>query len=89
MPGPNAALGELAKGADLLVTKVISVEEWKKQQIKTDDYNRTKTANIYGPPRTDASIKGTSGLAGRPASASPALKTRLCRRHIRDDSRKD
>jgi ribonuclease BN (tRNA processing enzyme) len=33
--GPSAALDELAKGADLLVTEVISVEEWKEQQIKT------------------------------------------------------
>jgi ribonuclease BN (tRNA processing enzyme) len=33
--GPSAALAELAKGADLLVTEVISVEEWKEQQIKT------------------------------------------------------
>jgi ribonuclease BN (tRNA processing enzyme) len=32
--GPSAALDELAKGADLLVTEVISVEEWKEQQIK-------------------------------------------------------
>src|SRR5580704_18549367 len=31
--GPSAALAELAKGADLLVTEVISVEEWKEQQI--------------------------------------------------------
>jgi ribonuclease BN (tRNA processing enzyme) len=33
--GPSAALAELAKDADLLVTEVISVEEWKDQQIKT------------------------------------------------------
>jgi ribonuclease BN (tRNA processing enzyme) len=33
--GPSAALAELAKGADLLVTEVISVEEWKEQQIST------------------------------------------------------
>jgi ribonuclease BN (tRNA processing enzyme) len=33
--GPSAALTELAKGADLLVTEVISAEEWKEQQIKT------------------------------------------------------
>jgi ribonuclease BN (tRNA processing enzyme) len=33
--GPSAALAELTKGADVLVTEVISVEEWKEQQIKT------------------------------------------------------
>ncbi len=33
--GPSVALAELAKDADLLVTEVISVEEWKEQQIKT------------------------------------------------------
>ena len=33
--GPSAALAELAKGADLLVTEVMSVEEWREQQIKT------------------------------------------------------
>jgi ribonuclease BN (tRNA processing enzyme) len=33
--GPSAALAEVAKDADLLVTEVISVEEWKEQQIKT------------------------------------------------------
>ena len=33
--GPSAALDELAKGADLLVTEVIAVDEWKEQQIKT------------------------------------------------------
>jgi ribonuclease BN (tRNA processing enzyme) len=33
--GPSAALDELAKGADLLVTEVMAVEEWKEQQIKT------------------------------------------------------
>ncbi len=33
--GPSAAFTELAKGADLLVTEVMSVEEWKEQQIKT------------------------------------------------------
>jgi ribonuclease BN (tRNA processing enzyme) len=33
--GPSAALTELAKDADLLVTEVISVEEWKELQIKT------------------------------------------------------
>jgi ribonuclease BN (tRNA processing enzyme) len=33
--GPSAALDELAKGADLLVTEVISAEEWKELQIKT------------------------------------------------------
>ena len=33
--GPSAALTALAEGADLLVTEVISVEEWKEQQIKT------------------------------------------------------
>lgn len=33
--GPSAALDELARHADLLVTEVISVEEWKEQQIKT------------------------------------------------------
>jgi ribonuclease BN (tRNA processing enzyme) len=33
--GPSAALDELAKGADLLVTEVISVEEWKDQQVKS------------------------------------------------------
>ncbi len=32
--GPSAALDELTKGADLLVTEVISVEEWKELQIK-------------------------------------------------------
>ena len=32
--GPSAALDELAKGADLLVTEVIAVDEWKEQQIK-------------------------------------------------------
>jgi ribonuclease BN (tRNA processing enzyme) len=33
--GPSAALDELAKGADLLVTEVISADEWKEQQIKS------------------------------------------------------
>jgi ribonuclease BN (tRNA processing enzyme) len=33
--GPSASLDELAKGADLLVTEVISAEEWKEQQIQT------------------------------------------------------
>jgi ribonuclease BN (tRNA processing enzyme) len=33
--GPSDALAELAKGADLLVTEVMSLEEWKDQQIKT------------------------------------------------------
>jgi ribonuclease BN (tRNA processing enzyme) len=33
--GPSAALDELAKGADLLVSEVISADEWKEQQIKT------------------------------------------------------
>jgi len=33
--GPSAALAELAKGADILVTEVISAEEWKEQQIQT------------------------------------------------------
>ena len=33
--GPSSALEELARGADLLITEVISVEEWKEQQIKT------------------------------------------------------
>jgi ribonuclease BN (tRNA processing enzyme) len=33
--GPSAALAELAEGADLLVTEVVSVDEWKEQQIKT------------------------------------------------------
>src|SRR5580704_6570566 len=32
--GPSAALDELAEGADLLLTEVISVEEWKEQQIR-------------------------------------------------------
>src|SRR6202035_2912576 len=33
--GPSAALDELAKGADLLVTEVMSIEDWKEQQITT------------------------------------------------------
>ena len=33
--GPSAALDELAKGADLLVTEVIAADEWKEQQIKS------------------------------------------------------
>jgi ribonuclease BN (tRNA processing enzyme) len=33
--GPSAAFAELARDADLLVTEVMSVEEWKEQQIKT------------------------------------------------------
>jgi ribonuclease BN (tRNA processing enzyme) len=33
--GPSAALDELAEGADVLVTEVMSAEEWKEQQIKT------------------------------------------------------
>jgi ribonuclease BN (tRNA processing enzyme) len=33
--GPSAALDELANGADVLVTEVMSAEEWKEQQIKT------------------------------------------------------
>jgi ribonuclease BN (tRNA processing enzyme) len=33
--GPSTALDELAKGADLLVTEVMSLEEWKEGQIKT------------------------------------------------------
>jgi ribonuclease BN (tRNA processing enzyme) len=33
--GPSAAFTELARGADLLVTEVMSLEEWKEQQIKT------------------------------------------------------
>jgi ribonuclease BN (tRNA processing enzyme) len=32
--GPSAAVTELAKGADMLVSEVVSVEEWKEQQIK-------------------------------------------------------
>jgi len=36
--GPSAALTALAEGADLLVTEVISVEEWKEQQIKTGQW---------------------------------------------------
>jgi ribonuclease BN (tRNA processing enzyme) len=33
--GPSAALDALAKGADLLVSEVMSIEDWKDQQIKT------------------------------------------------------
>jgi ribonuclease BN (tRNA processing enzyme) len=33
--GPSAGLEELAKGADLLVTEVISVDEWKELQVRT------------------------------------------------------
>ena len=33
--GPSAALDEVAKGADLLVTEVIAADEWKEQQIKS------------------------------------------------------
>jgi len=33
--GPSAALADLAKGADLLVTEVIAVDEWKEQQVRT------------------------------------------------------
>jgi len=33
--GPSAAVTELAKGADMLVSEVMSVDEWKEQQIKT------------------------------------------------------
>ena len=33
--GPSAAVTELAKGADMLVSEVASVEEWKERQIKT------------------------------------------------------
>jgi ribonuclease BN (tRNA processing enzyme) len=33
--GPSAALDELAKGADLLVTEVMSIEDWKDQQVKS------------------------------------------------------
>jgi len=33
--GPSAALDDLAKGADLLVSEVMSIEDWKDQQIKT------------------------------------------------------
>jgi ribonuclease BN (tRNA processing enzyme) len=33
--GPSAALADLAKGADLLVTEVIAADEWKEQQIRT------------------------------------------------------
>jgi ribonuclease BN (tRNA processing enzyme) len=33
--GPSAALDELAQGADLLVTEVIAVDEWKEQQVKS------------------------------------------------------
>jgi ribonuclease BN (tRNA processing enzyme) len=32
--GPSAGVTELAKGADMLVSEVMSVEEWKEQQIK-------------------------------------------------------
>jgi len=32
--GPSEAVSELAKGADMLVSEVNSVEEWKEQQIK-------------------------------------------------------
>ena len=32
--GPSAAVTELAKGADMLVSEVNSIEEWKEQQIK-------------------------------------------------------
>jgi ribonuclease BN (tRNA processing enzyme) len=38
--GPSAALTELAKGADLLVTEVTSVEEAKQQQIRTGRWQR-------------------------------------------------
>src|SRR5438093_270626 len=33
--GPSAAVTELAKGADMLVSEVASVEEWKERQIKS------------------------------------------------------
>jgi ribonuclease BN (tRNA processing enzyme) len=33
--GPSVAVTELAKGADMLVSEVCSVEEWKEQQIKS------------------------------------------------------
>jgi ribonuclease BN (tRNA processing enzyme) len=33
--GPSAALDELAKGADLLVSEVMGIEDWKDQQIKS------------------------------------------------------
>ena len=33
--GPSAAVTELAKGADMLVSEVTSIEEWKERQIKT------------------------------------------------------
>jgi ribonuclease BN (tRNA processing enzyme) len=33
--GPSAAVTELAKGADMLVSEVTSVDEWKEQQIKS------------------------------------------------------
>ena len=33
--GPSAAVTELAKGADMLVSEVNSVEEWKERSIKT------------------------------------------------------
>jgi ribonuclease BN (tRNA processing enzyme) len=32
--GPSAAVTELAKGADMLVSEVMSVDEWKERQIK-------------------------------------------------------
>jgi ribonuclease BN (tRNA processing enzyme) len=33
--GPSPALDELAKGADLLVSEVMGIEDWKDQQIKS------------------------------------------------------
>jgi ribonuclease BN (tRNA processing enzyme) len=46
--GPSVALTELAKGADLLVTEVTSVEEAKEQRIKNGQWQRMTPAEQEG-----------------------------------------
>jgi ribonuclease BN (tRNA processing enzyme) len=72
--GPSAAVTELAKGADMLVSEVASVEEWKEQQIKSGRWQSMSPEQQAGSIRHQIEEHITPEEIGKMA-ASAGVKT--------------
>jgi ribonuclease BN (tRNA processing enzyme) len=72
--GPSAAVTELAKGADMLVSEVASAEEWKEQQIRTGRWQSMTPEQQAGSIRHQKEDTSTPEEIGKMA-ASAGVKT--------------
>ena len=72
--GPSVAVTELAKGADMLVSEVGSIEEWKERQIRTGRWQSMTPEEQAGSIRHQKEEHLTPDEVGKMA-ASAGVKT--------------